>query len=108
MKLKDIYSSKSPVISFEIFPPKAKTQEELNNKFNELFDELKPDVVFNQSQHIIKKETLSKAKIGFINRHGALLPKYRGRLAPFWQLLNKEKFGGLTFHFIEVLLFACF
>jgi len=40
MKLKEIYKSNKPVISFEIFPPKAKSSEELNQKINELFDEL--------------------------------------------------------------------
>lgn len=67
----------------------------------ELLNLIKPNIVFNQSQHIIKKNVLETASIGFINRHGALLPKYRGRLAPFWQLYNKEKFGGLTYHFID-------
>lgn len=41
MKLKEIYNSAAPVISFEIFPPKANNAEELEIKFNELFDELK-------------------------------------------------------------------
>lgn len=41
MKLKQIYKSDKPVISFEIFPPKAKTPEELNQKVSALFEELK-------------------------------------------------------------------
>jgi len=40
MKLKEIYNSKKPVISFEIFPPKAQNAEELQNKNKELFYEL--------------------------------------------------------------------
>jgi len=40
MKLKEIYSSNSPVISFEIFPPKADAQN-YNDKINALFGELK-------------------------------------------------------------------
>lgn len=59
------------------------------------------DLVFNQSQHIVKKDVLTIPKFGMFNRHGAILPYYRGRLAPFWQLLNKEDFGGITYHFLN-------
>ena len=41
MKLKEIYNSNKPIISFEIFPPKAKSADELNQKINELFEELR-------------------------------------------------------------------
>lgn len=60
-----------------------------------------PEIVFNQSQHIVKKDVLTIPKYGMFNRHGAPLPFYRGRLAPFWQILNNEKSGGLTFHFLN-------
>lgn len=63
--------------------------------------ELAPDVIFNQSQHIVKKKVLDIPAVGVLNRHGAVLPKYRGRLAPFWQILNKEKHGGLTYHLLD-------
>ncbi len=41
MKLKDIYNSDKPVISFEVFPPKALNIEEQQNKIWALIDELK-------------------------------------------------------------------
>lgn len=41
MKLKQIYNSNKPVISFEIFPPKGQNQAEINQKIDELFGELK-------------------------------------------------------------------
>lgn len=47
MKLKEIYNSDKPVISFEIFPPKAKSTDELNQKINDLFQELKVLSKFN-------------------------------------------------------------
>lgn len=47
MKLKEIYNSKNPIISFEIFPPKANTAEELNQKIDNLLDELKILSEFN-------------------------------------------------------------
>lgn len=62
---------------------------------------LAPDVIINQSQFIIKKELLSVAPLGMLNRHNALLPKNRGRLTPFWVLYKGEKETGVSIHFVE-------
>jgi methionyl-tRNA formyltransferase len=63
--------------------------------------ECAPDVVINQAQAILKGEFLRIPKVGTINRHGALLPKYRGRLAPFWAYVSGESQAGLSVHFVE-------
>lgn len=63
--------------------------------------DLAPDVIINQSQFIIKKELLSLAPLGMLNRHNALLPKNRGRLTPFWVLYKGEKKTGVSIHFVE-------
>lgn len=47
MKLKEIYNSDKLVISFEIFPPKAQTAEELDLKIKDLFSELSILAKFN-------------------------------------------------------------
>lgn len=47
-----------------------------------------PDVVLNFPVH------------GCINMHPGLLPKYRGADPVFWQLKNKEAFGGITAHYM--------
>jgi methionyl-tRNA formyltransferase len=60
-----------------------------------------PDVIINQSQFIIKKDLLSVAPLGVLNRHNALLPKNRGRLTPFWVLYKKEKETGVSIHFVD-------
>ncbi|NTW31512.1 MAG: hypothetical protein HGB12_02615 [Bacteroidetes bacterium] len=62
---------------------------------------LEVDIIINQSQNILKKEILEIPKIGVINRHAALLPKYRGRLAPFWAYINSEKEIGISIHFVD-------
>ena len=49
---------------------------------------------------IFSKEVLDIPKIGAINFHPALLPKYRGAHPHFWQILNGESEGGLTAHFM--------
>ena len=71
-----------------------------NPSFLERLRELKPDIIINQSQSIIKKELLDIPTIGVLNRHNALLPKNRGRLTPFWVLLKKEKYTGVSIHFV--------
>ncbi len=79
--------------TFEITTPNSK-------EFRETLKSLKPDVIINQSQSIIKKELLEIPTIGVINRHNALLPKNRGRLTPFWVLFRKEKETGVSIHFV--------
>lgn len=61
----------------------------------------KPTVIINQAQAILNEEFLSIPEIGCLNRHCALLPKYRGLLAPFWTYLNGEKESGVSIHFID-------
>ena len=60
----------------------------------------KVDLVINQSQEILSKNFLKSPRIGVLNRHNSILPHYRGRLAPFWVLKNKEKITGVAIHLI--------
>lgn len=69
--------------------------------FLEHLSEIAPDVVINQSQHIIKKQLLEIPELGVLNRHNALLPKNRGRLTPFWVIYNEEKETGVTIHQVD-------
>lgn len=62
---------------------------------------LEPDLLINQAQVLVKRELLQVPRIGCLNRHGALLPRYRGRLAPFWAYLNGERETGVSIHFLE-------
>lgn len=72
-----------------------------SKKFREELKALKPDIIINQSQSIIKKELLEIPKVGVLNRHNALLPKNRGRLTPFWVLYKQETETGVSIHFVE-------
>jgi methionyl-tRNA formyltransferase len=80
--------------------PTFEIQNPNNKAFLSALNEIKPDVIINQSQSIIKKELLTIPKIGVINRHNALLPKNRGRLTPFWVKYKKEKYTGVSIHFL--------
>ncbi|HOW26124.1 MAG TPA: formyltransferase family protein [Bacteroidales bacterium] len=62
---------------------------------------LEPDIIINQSQCILKKEILQIPSMGILNRHNALLPRNRGRLAPFWSVYQEEKETGVSIHFVE-------
>ncbi|MFQ5903270.1 MAG: methionyl-tRNA formyltransferase [Candidatus Binatia bacterium] len=57
-------------------------------------------ISINASQ-VFKRQLLALPRLGCINVHGALLPKYRGRLPSFWVLLNQERETGVTVHFMN-------
>lgn len=71
-----------------------------NTQFLDILNGCRPDVIINQAQEILKKDFLNIPRIAVLNRHNSLLPKYRGRLAPFWALYNGEKETGVTIHLV--------
>ena len=72
------------------------------NKTYELIKSLKPDLIIVSSfKQIIPKNIISIPKLGIINIHPSLLPKYRGPTPTAWALINREKETGVTIHFIE-------
>lgn len=72
-----------------------------SREFMDFLRQQNVDVIINQAQRILSKEFIEIPRIGCLNRHAALLPKYRGRLAPFWAYLRGEKETGLSIHFID-------
>jgi len=62
---------------------------------------LEPDVIFNQSEMLLKKEFLAVPKLGVVNRHGSTLPRHRGRMGSFWQHAAGESEIGVTVHFVD-------
>lgn len=68
--------------------------------FLQILEKIKPDIIINQAQDILKKEFLSIPTIGVLNRHNSLLPKNRGRLSPFWAIYKGEKQTGVSIHFV--------
>lgn len=49
----------------------------------------------------IPERVLSVPPLGFINVHFAILPNYRGAEPMFWQIKNREAFGGITVHVMD-------
>ena len=88
------FAETNNIATYEIKTPNSKA-------FLKTLSELKPDVIINQSQSIIKKNLLKIPTIGVLNRHNALLPKNRGRLTPFWVLYKEETETGVSIHFVD-------
>jgi len=76
--------------------------DDLNSKnFILKLKEFSPDLVINQSELLLKEKLLAVPKLGFINRHGALLPHFRGRLASFWSHTHEPPEYGVSIHFVD-------
>jgi len=64
---------------------------------------LAPDYLFSfYYRHMIPVELLACAKIGALNMHGSLLPKYRGRAPVNWAILHGATETGATLHMMEI------
>jgi methionyl-tRNA formyltransferase len=60
-----------------------------------------PDVIINQSERLLKKPLLEVAPLGVVNRHGSLLPRFRGRLASFRGHAAEPPEYGVTIHRVD-------
>lgn len=73
-----------------------------SEKFRKILVELNPDIVFVSSWgEKFSPETIKIPKIGTINLHPSLLPKYRGPNPYFQAIRHGEKETGLTFHLMD-------
>lgn len=95
----------SPVKEFatkqnlKIFQPqKVRNNEEFINEIKEL----NPDVICVVAYgKILPKEILEIPKLGCINVHASLLPKYRGAAPIQWAVLNGDKTTGITTMYMD-------
>ncbi len=68
---------------------------------------INPEIIFCfGGMQIIPKEVLDIPKLGTLNIHPALLPKYRGRFSTVHALFNGEKYTGVTLHYMSEALDA--
>lgn len=74
-----------------------------NVEFIEEIKKLQPDVICVVAYgKILPKEILDIPKLGCINVHGSLLPKYRGAAPIQWAVLNGDKTTGVTTMYMDV------
>lgn len=74
-----------------------------NTEFIEEMKELNPDVICVVAYgKILPKEILDIPRLGCINVHGSLLPKYRGAAPIQWAVINGEKQTGITTMYMDI------
>ena len=79
-------------------PQKIKNNIEFINKIKEL----NPDVICVVAYgKILPESILSIPKLGCINVHGSLLPKYRGAAPIQWAVINGDKKTGITTMYMD-------
>lgn len=58
-----------------------------------------PDILLSiHYRHLVPNDVLKLARLGGINLHPSLLPKYRGAFSGPWVIINGEKETGITYH----------
>jgi methionyl-tRNA formyltransferase len=73
--------------------------------FHEVLRALEVDLVLSVAcPQIVRADLLRLPPQGVINIHGALLPKYRGKLPSFWVLAHGETETGVTVHYMNARL----
>ncbi len=74
-----------------------------NEEFIEKMKELNPDLICVVAYgKILPKEILDIPRLGCINVHGSLLPKYRGAAPIQWAVINGEKETGITTMYMDI------
>ena len=78
------------------------TPEDVNTpQFERSVTELHPDFVFSfYFRSLIGAPLLNAARLGALNMHGSLLPRYRGRAPVNWAILRGERETGATLHYM--------
>lgn len=96
----------SPVKEFAMKKGLKVFQPEKVRNNTEFIDEIKnlnPDVICVVAYgKILPKELLDIPRLGCINVHGSLLPKYRGAAPIQWSILNGDKTTGITTMYMDV------
>ena len=92
----------SPVKEFAIEKNIPVLQPEKISNIKEILENLNPDLFCVVAYgKILPKEILKIPKIGSINVHASLLPKYRGAAPIQWAVINGEKTTGVTTMYMD-------
>ena len=74
-----------------------------NIEFIQEIKDLNPDIICVVAYgKIVPKEILEIPKLGCINVHGSLLPRYRGAAPIQWAILNGDKTTGITTMYMDI------
>lgn len=81
--------------------PVIETDDVKTAAFETAIRDLKPDLLVVVAFKILPKNILSIPKIGSVNLHASLLPKYRGAAPIHWAVMNGETETGVTVFFLN-------
>jgi methionyl-tRNA formyltransferase len=72
------------------------------SRFIEILRRLSPDLFFSTYfGRLFSPELLAVPRLGCINMHNSLLPKYRGQAPSTWGIINGDTVGGQTIHWLD-------
>ena len=95
------------LFSIELIAKKHKIQYVRTNnihskKIISLIEDIVPDIIVSYSAPVVfKDKLLSIPRLGCINLHCSMLPKYSGLFPSFWTLYNQESATGATVHLMD-------
>lgn len=89
-------------LAFEHYLPVYQPRDPNDPAFVAAMQALQPDFLFScYYRHMLKQPLLDLPRLGALNLHGSLLPRYRGRCPVNWVLVNSESETGVTLHYME-------
>jgi len=98
--LKGLYSVQGALRRHDI--PEYTPENVNDDSFLQKLQDWNVDLVISIAcPQIVREDLLQLPPEGVINIHGALLPKYRGKLPSFWVLANGEETTGVTVHYMN-------
>jgi methionyl-tRNA formyltransferase len=75
----------------------------INSSYSiELIRKLEPDLIISTHfQQLLKKEIIEIPRIGCVNLHPSLLPKYRGMAPQHWPIIFGDSKTGVSVHYVN-------
>lgn len=98
----NIWFSSVRDLAFKHYLPVYQPEDANDPAFVAAMAKLQPDLLFScYYRHMLKKPLLDLPRLGALNLHGSLLPRYRGRCPVNWVLVHGETETGVTLHYME-------
>jgi len=89
-------------LAFENYLPVYQPPNPNDPAFVAAMQALQPDWLFScYYRSMLKQSLLDLPRLGALNLHGSLLPRYRGRCPLNWVLVHGETETGITLHYME-------
>ena len=102
LPLDKTYGYESVLETFSDYKFDVLNPSRITTEIVEKISDINPDVIFSiYYRKILPKSILNLPKLGCINIHPGLLPKYRGPIPTAWSIENGEKNFGITIHLMD-------